>query len=146
MAQQLKTLLNSHHELRMLLNRAQVLTDLQTHFSAIAPPHLAQSVQVLSLKLGRLSIAAANAANAAKLRQLAPELVTHLQNRGCEVSGISVKVQVSYDRRQPAPDKRQLSKTARNELLQLSCSLDESPLKQAIDRLADRTKASSSSR
>lgn len=124
----------------MLLNRAQVLTDLQHHFSAIAPPHLAQSVQVLSLKLGRLSIAAANAASAAKLRQLAPELVTHLQNRGCEVSGISVKVQVSYDRWQPIPDKRQLSKTAQHELLELSRRLDDSPLKLALDRMAGKTK------
>ncbi len=141
MAQQLKTLLNNDQELHKLLTRAQVLSDLQTHFAAVAPPHLAQSVQILSLKLGRLSIAVANAANAAKLRQLAPELLTHLQNRGCEVSGISVKVQVSFDRPQPRPTRHQLSQTAQNELLQLSRSMDDSPLKLALDRLAGKTKA-----
>jgi hypothetical protein len=139
-ARQLKTLLNGNQELHPLLTRVQALSDLQTHFTAVAPPHLAQSVQILSLKLGRLSVAAANAANAAKLRQLAPELVTLMQNRGCEVSGIVVKVQVSYDRRQPPPDKRQLSKTAQHELLELSRRLDDSPLKLALDRIAGKTK------
>lgn len=140
MARQLKTLLNGNQELHPLLTHVQVLSDLQAHFTAIAPPHLAQSVQILGLKMGRLGIAVANAASAAKLRQLAPELITHLQNRGCEVSGISVKVQVSFDRPQPRPTPHKLSKTAQNELLELSRSLDDSPLKLALDRMIGKSK------
>lgn len=138
MAQHLKTLLNGNQELRPLLAKAQALSALQRHFISVAPPHLAQSsqVQVLGLQLGTLSIAVANATVAAKLRQLAPELVTMMQNRGCEVSGIRVKVQVSFDRLQPKPAPHKLSKTARNALNELSQSLNDSPLKLALEKMA----------
>ena len=90
---------------------------------------------VSGLQFGTLTVVVANATVAAKLRQLAPELVVLLQNRGCEVSGIRVKVQVAAT---PAPSKstpRQLSKTARDALDGLSANLDESPLKQALKKI-----------
>jgi hypothetical protein len=138
-AQHLKTLLNGNQELRPLLAKAQALSALQRHFISVAPPHLAQSsqVQVLGLQLGTLSIAVANATVAAKLRQLAPELVVMMQNRGCEVSGIRVKVQVSFDRLQPKPAPHKLSKTAQNALNELSLSLNDSPLKLALEKMAN---------
>lgn len=120
--------------------KAQTLSALQSHVIAVAQPHLALSaqVQVLGLQLGTLSIAAANATIAAKLRQLAPEMVVKLQNRGCEVSGIRVKVQVSYDRGQRNPAPRKLSKTAQNALKDFSLNLDNSPLKSALERMAQK--------
>ena len=136
MTQRLKSLLSSSEELRPLLTKAQALSALQSHVIAVAPPHLVQSAQVLGLQLGTLSIAVANAVIAAKLRQLAPELVVKLQNRGCEVSGIRVKVQVSFDRGQRNPVPRKLSKTAQNALKGLSLDLDNSPLKSALERMA----------
>jgi len=138
-AQHLKTLLNGNQELRPLLAKAQALSALQHHFISVAPPHLAQSsqIQVLGLQLGTLSIAVANATVAAKLRQLAPELVVMMQNRGCEVSGIRVKVQVSFDRLQPKPAPHKLSKTAQNALNELSLSLNDSPLKLALEKMAN---------
>jgi len=137
-AQQLKTLLNENRELLPLLAKAQALSALQRHFISVAPPHLAQSsqVQVLGLRLGTLSIAVANAAVAAKLRQLAPELAVLMQGRGCEVSGIRVKVQVSFDRLQPKPAPHRLSKTAQQALNDFSQSLNESPLKLALEKMA----------
>jgi hypothetical protein len=141
-AQQLKSLLTSNQELSQILAKAQVLSALQHHFISVAPPHLAQSsqVQVLGLQLGTLSVAVSNATVAAKLRQLAPELAILMQNRGCEVSGIRVKVQVSFDRLQATPKPHKLSKTARNALDELSLSLnDNSPLKVALEKMA-RTK------
>ena len=137
MTRQLKLLLNDNQELRQLLVKAQALTALQRHFTSIAPPHLVQSsqIQVLSLKLGTLSIAVANATIAAKLRQLAPELVAKMQDRGCEVSGIHVKVQVSFDRLQPRPSPHKLSKKAQNALNELSSGLKDSPLKLALEKL-----------
>jgi hypothetical protein len=134
-SQHLKKLLKDNRELRPLLTQVQVLSALQAHLAAVAPPHLAQSVQVLNLQTGTLSIAAANASVASKLRQLAPELVVLLQNRGCEVSGIRVRVQVSFDRLQPKPAPHKLSKAAQNALQDLSLSLNDSPLKIALDRL-----------
>jgi hypothetical protein len=137
-SQRLKTLLSGNQELHPLLTKVQALSALQSHFTAVAPPHLTQSVQILSLQLGTLSVAAANAAVAAKLRQLAPELVVLMQNRGCEVSGIRVKVQVSFDRLQPKPAPHKLSKTAQNALQELSLNLNDSPLKLALEKLTKK--------
>jgi hypothetical protein len=139
-AQNLKTLLSGNHELRPLLTKVQVLSALQRHFTTVAPPHLTQSVQILSLQLGTLSVAAANATVAAKLRQLAPELVVLMQNKGCEVSGIRVKVQVSFDRLQPKPAPHKLSKAAQNALQELSEGLNDSPLKLALEKMTKKLK------
>ena len=138
MTQQLKSLLSNAQELQPLIVKAQTLTALQSHLIAVAQPYLALSaqVQVLGLHLGTLSIAAVNATIAAKLRQLAPEMVAKLQHRGCEVSGIRVKVQVSFDRGQRNPPPRKLSKTAQKALNGLSHGLDNSPLKSALERMA----------
>ena len=136
MTQRLKSLLSSANELRPLLTKAQALTALHSHLISVAPPNLVQSAQVLSLQLGTLSIAVANATIAAKLRQCAPELVVKLQNKGCEVSGIRVKVQVSFDRSPPKPAPRKLSKTAQNALNGLSLGMANSPLKTALERMA----------
>jgi len=139
-AQQFKSLLSGNPELCPLLTKAQALSALQHHFAGVAPPHLAQSAQVLSLQSGTLSVAVGNSASAAKLRQLVPELVVMLQNRGCEVSGIRIKVQVSFNRSQPAPPPRKLGKTARDALNELSQTLGDSPLKLALKKIIE-TKA-----
>jgi hypothetical protein len=137
--QHLKTLLNSNQELRPLLAKVQVLSALQRHFISVVPPHLAKSgkIQVLSLHLGTLTTAVANASVAAKLRQLAPELAVMMQDKGCEVSGIRVRVQVSFDRLQPKPPPHKLSTTAQKTLHEFGNSLDESPLKLALEKLAN---------
>jgi len=135
-AQRFKSLLSGDQELRPLLTKAQALSALHRHFIGVAPPHLAQSSQVLGMQSGTLSVAVANAAVAAKLRQLVPELIVMLQNRGCEVSGIRVKVQVSFNLSQPVSPPRKLGKTARDALNELSQTLGDSPLKIALKKLA----------
>ncbi len=137
MVQQFKSLLSGNLELRQLMVKAQTLSALHRHFISVAPPYLAQSSQVLGLQSGLLSIAVGNAAFAAKLRQLAPELVVMLQNRGCEVSGIRVKVQVSFQRSPPVATPRKLGKTAKDALNGLSQTLDDSPLGLALKKLAE---------
>jgi len=134
-SQQLKTLFSCNQELRPLLTKVQVLSALQRHFISVAPAHLTQSSQILGLQQGILSVAVANATIAAKLRQLAPELVVLMQNKGCEVSGIRVKVQVSFDRPQPKPAPRRLSKTAQKTLHEFSLGLGDSPLKLALEKM-----------
>ncbi len=136
MAQRFGSLLGVSPELRPLVSRAQALSALQRHFANAAPAYLAHSCTVLGLKFGTLTISAANAAAAAKLRQLAPELVVLLQNRGCEVSGIRVKVQVGYTPEPRRQQPRELSRTARNALSDLGDSLNESPLKKALQRIS----------
>lgn len=93
---------------------------------------------VSGLQFGTLTVVVANATAAAKLRQLAPELVVLLQNRGCEVSGIRVKVQVYVAPLPPRHTPRQLSKTARTAFNNLSESLGDSPLKQALKKIAGK--------
>jgi hypothetical protein len=136
--QHLKSLLSGNQELRPLLAKAQALSALQRHFISVAPPDLAQAsqAQVLGLQLGTLSVAVANAAVAAKLRQLAPQLAAAMQLRGCEVSGIRIKVQVSFDRLRPKPAPHKLSNSAQKALLELSNGLDNSPLKRALEKIA----------
>lgn len=137
MTQQLKSLLSGSQELCPLLTKVQALSALRRHFVNVAPAHLAQTAQILSLQSGILNIAVGNATIAAKLRQLVPELVALLRNKGCEVSGIRVKVQVSYDHRQPASPPRRLGKTARNALGELSQTLNDSPLKLALKKMIE---------
>ena len=101
----------------------------------VAPHRLAQFSQVLSLQSGTLTIAVGNAAIAAKLRQLAPELVVMLQNKGCEVSRIRVKVQVTFNPGQPETIPRKLSQKAQDALNELSRNLKDSPLKLALKKM-----------
>lgn len=107
---------------------------------AVMPSYLAQTCQVLGVQSGTLSIAVANATVAAKLRQLAPELIDLLQNRGCEVSGIRVKVQVAYPVERPKSAPRKLGNTAQRALQELSLSLEDSPLKLALKKMAQQYK------
>lgn len=135
MAQPVKSLLSGTPELRPLLARAQTLAALQHQIAAVMPPYLAQTCQVLGLQNGTLSLAVGNATVAAKLRQLAPELAVLLQNRGCEVSGIRVKVQVAYAAELPRSAPRKLGRPAQRALLELSQHLDDSPLKHALEKM-----------
>lgn len=138
MSQHLKKLLYCSQELSPLLAKVEALSVLQRHFTSVIPPHLAQSSQVLGMHQGTLNVAVANAAIAAKLRQLAPELTALLENRGCEVNGIRFTVQVSYDSPRPNPAPREISQIAQKTLHEFSQCLDESPLKQALNKLAGK--------
>ena len=133
-------MLSGNPELRPLLSQAQALYALQRQFDSVAPPfigqHLAQSCRVLSLHLGTLSIAVANATIAAKLRQLAPQLVILLQDSGCQVSGIRVKVQVSFAGSPVVRPARKLGAAAHSALQELSSTLKDSPLKLALEKFA----------
>ncbi len=132
------SLMSNEPELRSLFNTVQTLSELQNHFARVVPPQFAQASQVLGLHNGTLNIATANGTMAAKLRQLAPELVAKLQNRGCEVSAIRVKVQVTYATRPPVRTPRRLTETAQQQLQELSYSLNDSPLKLALEKLSKK--------
>ena len=136
MSQPIKSLLSNNQELRAILNKAQTLTDLHRHFIAVAPINFASSTQILGLNFGTLSVAVANGTLAAKLRQIAPDLVIQLQNKGCEISVIRVKVQVSFDKPQPHKMPNKLGRTAQTKLNALSLKLEDSPLKSAIEKLS----------
>ncbi len=138
MTQPLKNLLNNSTEFRAILGKAQHLRALQEQLITATPAYLTPTLQVLSMEFGTLTVATGNATVAAKLRQLAPEIVANLKNGGSGVSGIRVKVQVSY----PAPPGkkkvRQLSRVAQTSIEELSNSLADSPLKDALKKMSGR--------
>lgn len=138
MTQALKNLLNNSTEFRAILGKAQHLCALQEQLITATPAYLTPTLQVLSMEFGTLTVATSNATVAAKLRQLAPEIVAKLKNGGSEVSGIRVKVQVSYPAAPARNTARQLSRAAQTSIEQLSNSLADSPLKDALKKMSGR--------
>jgi hypothetical protein len=132
--QSLKTLLNANSEFKAILQKTQLLNALQAQFVIATPPYLAQCSQVTGLQFGTLSIATSNATAAAKLKQLAPEIVNQLKNQGAEVSGLRIKVQVSYFVPVVTAPPRQLSSAAQHAIQQLEDRLSDTPLKAALHK------------
>ncbi len=139
MPHRLKAFLTSNLELRQLSSKAGQLTSLQRHYEAIVPPSLKNSSHVLQLNRQVVTIAATNGAVAAKLRQMTDELISLFQARGCEVTGIQIKVQVYAPPPVVPPESRKLGKAAKDALNELEESLADSPLKTALKRLAGRS-------
>jgi len=137
-SRRLKTLINSNQDLNPLLVKAQVLLELQRHFISVAPPYLGQTCRVLGLQQGILSVSVANSTVAAKLRQIAPELIPLLQSGVSEISGIRVKVQVSYDAPPEQRRPRTLSQSAKKTINEFSQELSDTPLKQALQKIVDK--------
>ncbi len=138
MPHRLNAYLASDQALRQLSSRASQLTALQRLYESIAPPNLARSSQIIRLHQHTLVIAANNGAIAAKLRQMSDEFISCFQARGCEVTGIQIKVQVTALLRLPHREPRHLGSAARKALLELEDHLADSPLKKALGRLAKR--------
>jgi len=134
----LNAFLTSSQELQRLSSKASQLAALQRHYESIVPPALKLSSQVLQLHQQTVILAAYNGAVATKLKQIAPELISLFQARGCEVTGIQIKVQVRVPPRVARHEPRKLGKNARSALQELEQTLRDSPLKAALERLAKR--------
>lgn len=140
MPHRLKAYLASTLELRQLSGKAEQLTALQRHYEAIVPPSLKNSSHVLRLNRQMAVIAATNGAVAAKLRQMTEELISLFQARGCEITGIQIKVQVAVPPLKIPSEPRKLGKSAKDALNELQENLADSPLKAALKRLAKRSR------
>ena len=138
MPHRLKAILASHIELRQLSRKAEQLTALQRNFELLAPPSLLQCSRILQLRDQVVVIAADNGAVAAKLRQMTAELISLFQARGCEITGIQIKVQVNVPPSVTPTEPRILSKTAQDALNKLGENLPDSPLRTALRRLGKR--------
>jgi hypothetical protein len=126
--------------LRSLAQLARRLEDLQHLLFEAVPPALAAASRVSNLKSGLLVISADNAAVAAKLRQLAPRLLSHLEKARIQVTGIRVDVQVKAHKIKAEDEVtgRALPADAIREFSGLAARLPPSPLKSALTRLARR--------
>lgn len=136
MSKRLNSYFDASHELRQLSLKAERLLALQRHYERIAPPSLVRASMVLQLEQQTLALAANNSATAAKLRQLAPELVQLFQDKGCEVTRIQVRVQVVQPCARRISCPVSLSEAGRKRLTELAVELPDSPLKSALQRLS----------
>jgi hypothetical protein len=139
----LNTYLRSAKDLARLAAHADRLLALQQTYAQIAPQYLAEASQVANYKSGKVVIHAASGAVAAKIMQLEPRLRGEFFKRGCEVTEITVRVQVrARPDAAPAPRPvREISGTAVQGLTWLESSLPaDSPLGSALKRLLDHAR------
>ena len=136
MSQHLNSYFSGSQELRRVAQAARQLAALQRLYLQLAPPALARASRVEWMERQTLTLAADNQAVAAKLRQLAPWLNQEFRQKGVEVTGILVKVQVGQAPAGPAAKHRTLGSAGRKEVAGLAASLPDSPLKHALQRLA----------
>ncbi len=139
-SQRLNSFFAASPELRQLARQVDLLQALQQQYEQVAPSSLKQSSRVQQLDGKILTLAADNGAVAAKLRQLAPEMTRLFQNRGCEVTGIRVRVQVSAPHTERVTTPAGLNEAARQSLIESVRQMPESPLKSALQRLAGKRK------
>lgn len=136
----LEDCLSADAGLARLSAHARRLLRFQAVFESATP--LARQARVANLKSGKIVIHAANGAAAAKLRQLAPRLVSVFRSEGAEVTGIDIKVQPGTA---TPPTKARGIPTAigskqKHALTLLAEGLAEgSPLKAALTRLLKNT-------
>jgi len=135
----LNAILTSSRELRQLAGKAQQLTALQRQLAQLIPPALSRACRVAQSDGITLTLIADNGVIAAKLRQMSTNIIAGLQARGCEVTVIQVQVQVSTPPYIPPAQAREIGAEGKAQLNQLAEALTDSPLKQALTRLARRS-------
>ena len=136
MSQRIKAYFDTSQELRQLSHRVAQLLVLEQRYKKIVAPSLASASHVMQLEQQTLMIGADNSAVAAKLRQLAPNLIQQFQDGGHEVTGIQVRVQVALPPVTRHPSPARVSAAGKRRLTDLADKLAESPLKNALQRLA----------
>lgn len=126
--------------LEALARHARRLSDLQLLLLEATPSELAAATRVTDLKAGTLVVLADNPAVAAKLRQLAPRLLKHVQKQQPQITGIRVGVQVKTHKINAEHEvtKRPLPPEAIKDLGELAEALPPSSLKSALAQLLAR--------
>lgn len=135
MSNRLSSYFNASQELRQLSHKAGELLALQRHYEQIALPSLVRASHVMQFDRQTLVIAADNGTVAAKLRQFIPEFIQLFQNGGYEVTGIQIRVQVALPINTRSPRTPSLSTIGRQQLVDFTVKLQDSPLKIALLRL-----------
>ena len=143
-AQKASFFLGATARLQSLTQAAGRLLEVQkVYLGLVAPKNLAAFSKVGAMEHGALVLLADNGAIAAKLRQQLPTLLSKFQQRGVQVNSIRVEVQAGLRRaaKRPLYDKK-IDATGLNSLQKLQSSLEEGPLKQALEKLLDHQKHS----
>lgn len=135
-------LLDDNTELRPLAQRLLQIKRLQKRYRTFAPEELARASRVCAIDGTTVVICASSGPVAAALRHLAPRLLEGLRgvrrnskhSRDQELTSIRIEVQVDA----PAPKRQVVARPElpRAKLAEISGRLADSPLKQALERIA----------
>lgn len=123
---------------------ASVLATAQLHLKVRAaigeaiPPAMRGAFEVIRLEAQALTLMVSSAAFAAKFRQIAPRVTTHLQSSGWNVNEIKLRVQGGLglpDTKKPEKETRALDKQDLQAFEELNQNLRPGPLADAVARL-----------
>ena len=141
----LARLLGDNADLEPVRDRLAEVARLQERFRQVAPATLSQACRVCAIDGSTVVVRADNAPVAAALRAMAPRLLAGLKTgpagekslknkREGELTGLRVELQVASPapRRAPAPR----GELPREALGELAGRLSDSPLKEALGRIA----------
>ncbi len=124
-----------------VLATAQNLLDAEHIARQALPPGMASVCRVARIENQRMTLAVPSAAYASKLRQLAPRILTRLNDAGWNLNEITVRVQGALVHR-PAPPfvktAEPLGPVALDAFSRLHDAVEPGPLSDAIQKLLKR--------
>jgi hypothetical protein len=137
-------LLDENADLKPLATRLAYIKRLQRRYRSLAPERLAEASRVCAIDGTTVVICATSGPVAAALRHLAPRLLEGLRDlarktskhsRDQELTSIRIEVQVDI----PKPPAKKMSRAPMpvEQLAQLAGRLADSPLKDALVRIAE---------
>ncbi|MCP1118286.1 DciA family protein [Robbsia andropogonis] len=114
------------------------LQALETDIGACLPAYLCGNVSPAGTQDGTLTLLTPHNALAARLRHLAPTLVSALQARGWQIEAIKVRIRPVAATPPPQPKTARISPVGLACLDALRASLEPSPLKDALETMVSR--------
>jgi hypothetical protein len=133
----LQRIVNDDPALAVLRDRTRPLRELQKLYATLVPPYLRTASRVGSVAKEELKLFADSGAVATRLRLHAPDLLIEFRAKGWQFSAIRVAVQVKVQAQSPPKTPRQPpDERARSSLSKAAEGLTDSPLKDALKRLA----------
>lgn len=130
---------NEYPFLRELRAREEMSHVAQTVWQQAAPENLAELSQAQEIVNQQLKLTTTHNAVAAKIKLLTPTILKTLKNQGYEVTAIHVKVQVKSDLPKKQKKLRKISPQAASNLSALADKLPNTPLAEALARLAKKS-------
>jgi hypothetical protein len=138
-ARKLERIVNDDPALAVLWNHTRPLRELQKLYATLVPPYLRSASRVGTVAREELKLFADSGAVATRLRLLAPDLLLEFRAKGWQFSAIRVGVQVRIQPQAPLKTSRApLDDKAKRALQRAADGIGESPLKDALQRLAKR--------
>ena len=136
--QHIAVLLKNLRELQSLSNIVDQHLDIQRVVRQTVPRTLSDITCVASLTAGTLTLLTNNGSTAAKIKQLTPRMVAALGQQGHQVNGIDVRVQALAFANPLSKKDNLMTPEGRAAIGLLVKRLSESPLRTALERLAQR--------